>query len=120
MSADAERFRALLERERERVAAAIENLHQETPGSIEDETDEPPFDDHIGDVATVTYDREMSYSLEESAENLLAEIDQALGRIEKGSFGRCTRCGKPIAEERLEAIPYATLCIDCKRKDEGR
>jgi DnaK suppressor protein len=41
-----------------------------------------------------------------------------LQRIENGGFGTCGRCGKPIAEERLEAIPYANRCIDCKRLEE--
>ena len=118
MSVDVLRLRELLEEERRRVTAAIDNLHHENPGSIEDETDEPPLDNHLGDIATVTFDREMNYTLEESAEQRLAAIDAALANIEAGTYGICERCGQPIAEERLEAVPYATLCIDCKRKDE--
>jgi DnaK suppressor protein len=66
----------------------------------------------------VTFDRELDYTLEENEEEVLASVDAALGRIEDGTFGLCARCGNPIAEDRLRAIPYATLCIDCKRKDE--
>jgi RNA polymerase-binding transcription factor DksA len=57
-----------------------------------------------------------SVSLEDETEE--AAIDEALQRIDQGTFGACGRCGKPIAEERLEAIPYANRCIDCKRLEE--
>ncbi len=47
------------------------------------------------------------------------EIEAALGRIDDGTYGRCVNCGRPIAAERLEAVPYATLCIDDKRAVES-
>ncbi len=72
----------------------------------------------MADTATVTVDRELDYSLEENSAHVLREIDAALGRIDDGTFGTCTRCGKPIGEERLEAMPYVTLCIECKRLEE--
>jgi RNA polymerase-binding protein DksA len=115
---DTSEFRTRLEDERRRVLAAIEYLHQENPGTIEEETNEMPLDNHLAENATVTFDREIDYTLEENSEHVLAAINGALGRIEAGTYGRCERCGQPIAEERLRAIPYATLCIDCKRKDE--
>ena len=112
-----ERFREILLEERQRVTAAINYLHEENPGSIEDEEEET-FDNHLGDAATITFTREMDYSLEENAGHVLAAIDAALKRIDEGTFGVCARCGRPIAEERLEAMPYATKCIDCKRLEE--
>lgn len=116
---DTERFRTLLLEERERVSGAIENLHRESPGSLEDETgEESQYDNHLGDTATVTYDREMDYTLEENSEAVLGAIDRALQRIEDGTYGTCRRCGRPISEERLEALPHAELCIDCKREVE--
>jgi RNA polymerase-binding transcription factor DksA len=45
----------------------------------------------------------------------LAQVEDALARLDAGTFGMCTRCGNPIAPERLEAIPWAPLCIDCQR-----
>jgi RNA polymerase-binding protein DksA len=115
---DTERFRQLLLTERERVRTAIEHLHAEGRGSLEDETDVMPSDNHMAEMATVTLDREIDDTLEESAEQVLAAIDAALARIENGTYGSCARCGKPIAVERLEALPYATLCIDDKRLEE--
>jgi RNA polymerase-binding protein DksA len=116
---DIERFRTILEEERTRVQDAIENLHQENPGSIADETDEAPYQgNHMGDVATATFDREMASTLEDNSTHVLDAIDAALHRIDEGTFGLCERCGKPIDPERLEALPWATLCIDDKRKQE--
>lgn len=110
-----DRFRQMLLDERERIRGAIEYLHEENPGSIEDETGEESYDNHPADVATVTHDREVDYTLEDNAEGVLKAIDKALAKFEDGTYGICERCGKPIAPERLEALPYAELCIDCKR-----
>ena len=66
----------------------------------------------------MTVDREIDYSLEENESAVLAAIDAALARIDDGTYGRCERCGQEIEEERLEALPYATLCIDDKRREE--
>jgi RNA polymerase-binding protein DksA len=118
---DTTRFREALIEERERVRAAIENLHDEHPGSMADESGEDAvFDNHLADTATETYDRELDYTLEENSEHVLADIDAALQRIEEGTYGICTNCGRQIPEERLEARPWATLCIECKRERERR
>jgi RNA polymerase-binding protein DksA len=118
---DTDRFRQMLEEERTRVRAAIDNLHAEHPGSMSDESGEDAvYDNHLADTATETYDRELDYTLEENSEHVLTEIDAALRRIDDGTYGQCTNCGRQIPEERLEARPYATLCIDCQRQREGR
>jgi RNA polymerase-binding protein DksA len=116
---DTNRFRSDLEDRRARVVAVIE--HRNPPDSLEDETGElvsSSADNHLADTATDTYDREVDEGLEEDAERLLGEIDRALARIADGSYGTCEICGKPIPEERLEAIPYTTLCIEDARIQE--
>jgi DnaK suppressor protein len=118
VAVDVDQFRELLEEERQRVLDAIEYLHKENPGSIEDETDDETTDNHLAETATVTLDREIDYTLEENSENVLSSIDGALERIQAGTYGTCLNCGKPIAEDRLAAIPWATHCIDCKRLEE--
>ncbi|TML60325.1 MAG: hypothetical protein E6G22_11290 [Actinobacteria bacterium] len=117
---DTARFEEVLREERQRVLDAISYLHEETPGSLEDETEEivGSSDNHLGETATATLDREIDYSLEENSEQVLRAIDGALRRIDEGTFGVCETCGQAISEERLEAIPYATQCIDCRRKGE--
>jgi len=118
---DTDRFREALLEERARVEAAIQNLHDENPGTLsEDAGEETAYDNHLADTATETYDRELDYTLEENSGHVLGEIDAALKRIEEGTYGICTNCGKPIAVERLEALPWATLCIGCKRDGERR
>jgi RNA polymerase-binding protein DksA len=120
MTIDTAHFRTLLEEERERVRRAKTRLQEEHPGSLEDETEElaTASDNHMGDVASATLDREIDYSLGENADQVLGEIDAALERIESGSYGTCTNCGREIAHERLEARPWASLCIDCAREAE--
>ncbi len=116
---DNDQFRRKLLEERDRIAAAIAYLHEENPGTISDETQEAGgFDNHLGDTATVTVDREIDYTLEENSEHLLAEIEAALKRLDEGTFGTCKACGNEIEPERLEHLPYATLCIEDKRREE--
>ena len=118
---DSDRFRAMLLEERGRVVSAIENLHDENPGSLEDETGElvsSSADNHMGDTATATFDRELDYTLEDNAEAVLSAIDSALKRIDEGTYGACRICGRPIGEERLEARPWTDLCIDDARAQE--
>jgi RNA polymerase-binding protein DksA len=120
MAVDVERFKELLVEERRRVLDAIEYLHKENPGSIEEETEDETQDNHLAETATATLDREIDYTLEENSEHVLRDIEGALERIEAGTYGTCVTCGKPIAEERLSAIPWAMHCIDCKRLQERR
>jgi RNA polymerase-binding protein DksA len=120
MSIDAERFRTELLQERERVQAAIANLRESHPGTLDDEVKEvrAGSDSHVGDTATARLGREIDYTLEENSEQVLAEINAALKRIEDGTYGLCAVCDKEIAPERLEAYPWASLCIDDARKAE--
>ncbi len=116
---DTEQFRSRLLEERKRVVGAIDNIHAENPGSLADETEEAMFqDNHLGDIATATFEREMASTLEDNSTHVLGEIDAALARIEAGTFGTCQACGGPIGDERLDALPWATLCIEDKRKQE--
>ncbi len=118
---DVGHFQKLLLEKREAVSAALDNLHRENSVSLEDETGElvsGSADQHLADTATETVEREIGNTLEEHDERLLVTIDGALKRIDDGTYGKCVNCGAPIPEERLEAMPWATLCIDCKRKEE--
>ena len=120
MSIDTDHFRSLLLEERERVEHAIQHLNHDHDGSLEDETDElaTASDNHMGDVASATLDREIDYSLGENSEQVLHDIDAALKRIDDGTYGQCSKCGKEIGQERLEARPWAALCIDDARDAE--
>jgi RNA polymerase-binding protein DksA len=119
---DTERFRRALLEERKRVEGAIEYLHTETAGSLEDQADEVigGSDNHPADAASPTLDREIDYSLEDNSEQVMQQIDAALARIDGGTYGRCEVCGREIPAERLEARPWASLCIDHQREAERR
>lgn len=73
---------------------------------------------HMADVGTDNYERDLMIELIQSGEESVRNIDTALEKIEDGTFGICESCGKKINKERLKAVPYATLCIDCKREEE--
>ena len=116
---DTAEYRKLLEEERARLVHAVGFLVKENPGSVSDELGELAeggTDNHLGDTATAMFDRELDEGLEEGAQQTLAEIDAALRRIDDGSYGVCEVCGKPIAPQRLAAIPWARRCIDDQRK----
>ncbi len=118
MTIDTEHFRDLLTERRERVEHALQYLHLENPGDLADETGElvtSSAENHLAEVATATYDRELDYALEENSEQLLAAIDHALERLDEGEYGRCEVCGEEILVERLEAIPWTTLCLSHAR-----
>jgi RNA polymerase-binding transcription factor DksA len=112
-------YRRRLEEEKVRLLHAVGFLERENPGSISEELGELAeggTDNHLGDMATALYDRELDEGLEEGARDTLVEIDAALQRIEDGTYGSCEVCGKPIGAERLAAIPWARLCIDDQRR----
>jgi RNA polymerase-binding transcription factor DksA len=111
---DTDEFRTLLEQERERLAKAVKFLHDENPGSLTDELGEindGGFDNHLGDAATATYDRELDEGLEEGAQQTLEDVEAALKRIDDGTYGTCEVGGEPIPVERLRAIPWARTCV---------
>ncbi|MFO7571210.1 MAG: TraR/DksA C4-type zinc finger protein [Gaiellaceae bacterium] len=115
---DLDRARSALELERDRLTSALAAVAHD--GSMAEETGDLALGpgDGLADHATDTFMRELDGGLEENAEHLLAEIDAALTRIDEGTYGLCAACGRLIGEERLEAVPYATLCLDDRRARE--
>ena len=118
MSLDFDHYRRALDTERDRLRHALTVVNHE--GSLTEETGDLAIGsgDHIADSATDTFMRELDEGLGENAERILEEIEGALRRIDDGTYGMCVVCGRPIGEERLGAVPYATLCIDDKRLEE--
>lgn len=74
----------------------------------------------LADIAADDFDRKTLEALGAQEMNRLKSIEAALGRLENGHFGVCLSCSKKIPRERLEAMPYAVLCIDCKSSEERR
>jgi len=74
---------------------------------------------HMADVATDSFDREFSLSIATNVQQkILYAIEEALKRIEDKAFGICAGCEKPIAKQRLMAMPWANLCIECQSKED--
>ena len=115
---DTGHFKQRLLDERARVQEALSYIQEENRGQLEDEREEIQSDNHPGDMATSTFDRELDATLEGNEERLLQAIDAALQRVEDGSYGICRTCGQAVGAERLEALPWTTQCIDCKRREE--
>jgi len=121
MSIDTDRLQGLrdeLVEYRERLTATIEH-HDLAGATMSDsigELQSSSTDNHLADTASETYERELDEGLEEDARGQLREVDAALARMDSGSYGTCARCGKEIPLERLEAVPWTTLCIEDARK----
>lgn len=118
MSVDLEDRRMELLTLRERVLGAAQDIVE---GDAEDgELSSAAGDQHIADHAGEMVDREVDESLGANAGQIVREIDSALAKIDDGTYGLCARCGREIPEERLQAVPYATLCVSCKQIEERR
>jgi DnaK suppressor protein len=115
---DNEALKKALTAERERLSREIAELDADLSESLEDSSEESPYDQHMAETAAVTLDREIDLTLEENARAAISQIDRALHKLETGNYGACDKCGKPIGDERLQVAPFATLCIDCKRREE--
>ena len=75
---------------------------------------------HPADLGTDNFEEALALDLLENEEKILDEVNDALARIEEGTFGRCENCGQEISRERLKALPYARYCIRCARKLQGQ
>ena len=115
MTIDLALRRAELLELRERILGAATELVADDAGG---EINSPAGDQHLADHASDLVERELDQTLGENAGNVVAEIDAALGRIEDGTYGTCATCGAVIPDERLDAVPYAILCLDDKRLQE--
>ncbi len=113
---DLERQRQRLLEEEQRLARELEAFRPGSsiaPGADVDVW-EHAVDNHLADEGSELYEREKSLSLERSLRQTLEEVRRALEKLDAGTYGICDNCGQPIAPERLEALPHATLCIECR------
>ena len=114
-------FRQLLITERSKVAKEIRSIAQDaTKSPREASGDLSAYTVHMADMAADTYERELSLNIASSEQEVLYQIDDALKRLDDGSFGVCQQCNQPISMSRLKAVPYASLCIGCQRVKEQK
>ena len=106
--------RSTYERQADSLQAEADQLAAERePGDVQ-------FDEESGEGDTLAVERERDLALSAQARAAIEEIDAALERLADGTYGTCERCGKAIPKARLEALPHAALCIDCKAGGLGR
>lgn len=106
-------IRDALDAERQDTLARITALSREFGGIVESSAGVATDDEHDPEGATIAFERAQLAALLGQARARLAELDEASGRLRRGSYGRCERCGRPIAPERLAARPTARTCIAC-------
>ena len=103
-------IRARLEQERASLRSDIDALAADNQAP----QDDAGIGNHMADDATEVFVRERDMALRSNAQELLTQVDAALERMDQGRYGTCARCGKEIAPDRLEALPYAIYCITCQ------
>ena len=113
-------FKKLLLSLRERLVGKVDSMQGEAlKQSRQDASgDLSNVPIHMADVGTDNYERDLMIELIQNGEESVRNIDMALEKIEEGTFGVCELCNKKINKERLKAVPYARLCIDCQREEE--
>lgn len=117
---DFEAFRSRLMQERETASKALLDLSNENDqAEAADARELTPADDHTADSATNIFVRERDMTEGNNLQLILQQIELALGKIDGGTYGICDQCGKPIGAGRLEALPYATLCLADQARMEG-
>ena len=105
-------LQTLLESEHKRLSEELEKV-QTSASSSEERREGSPFGKRE-EEATETLELEKRLALENRIRQEISGIEHALDKFEKGTYGLCDNCGKPIDPERLEALPQASLCVNCK------
>src|SRR5207247_10646491 len=103
---------------RQRLESELVEIERELAelGAAADGSIQVSLDEGFADAAQATSERDKVLSFVEGLIKRLHDVQSALGRVDRGSYGQCERCGKDIAPERLEAVPTARLCISCAQK----
>ena len=111
-----EELRELLERERRKLVRRLRRFNEDVADMAA-----TGFSQHMAEAASASAEREKAFMMAGEEGERLVEVDRALQRLtrEPGSVGVCRSCGSEIAVERLEALPYTQLCIECKRTEEN-
>ncbi len=108
-----ESVREVLLAERDRTRQRLARLRGDYGGMVEASRDSNADDEHDPEGATIAFERSQVGSLVRQAQEKLAEVEAAIGRLDAGTYGTCTVCGRPIPAARLEARPSASRCVGC-------
>ncbi|HBB75940.1 MAG TPA: transcriptional regulator [Planctomycetaceae bacterium] len=115
-AAELREFKASLEALRARLRGDVETMAEAALRHANGDLSTMPI--HMADIGSDAFEQEFTLSLMANEEDTLEQVEQALGRIRARKFGICEDCGGVIARKRLEAIPFASVCIRCAEKRE--
>lgn len=115
-----EELKQLLEKKRDALFSQIEHLENDSLNKSPREAsgDLSAYSFHMADVGTDSFEQELALGLVASEQKMLYEVNEALRRLEQEDFGLCQQCQKSIGWKRLQALPYARLCIKCEEEKE--
>jgi DnaK suppressor protein len=114
-----ERFKKILLAERERILRELGRIEESITAASEDsEGSKQSYSNHLADLGTDYMEKEKNFYYASQEGHYLRSLEQALERMERGDYGKCESCGCLISPKRLEAVPGAKLCIECKSKSE--
>ena len=109
-------IRLQLEQERERLRHELMDLG---PTASNGGRHDPSFHEHPTEHAGEMAEQERSMAIRKNLREMADQVDEALGRLQRGEYGRCRACSAEIAIERLRALPHATRCVPCKEAHRG-
>jgi RNA polymerase-binding transcription factor DksA len=117
---DLEKYRVRLTQEQERLEVELQEIEDRTARISENEraSELSAYEDHPADLASETFEREKDLAIGESVEGLLNQVLIALEKVDRGTYGICDACDRPIKRARLNALPFATLCVECQDRIE--
>ncbi|MEU9592196.1 TraR/DksA family transcriptional regulator [Streptomyces sp. NPDC048219] len=116
--AEVEEARGKLQSEADRLRTEIDQSERSLQGLMRDSGDGAGDDE--ADTGTKNITREHELALAANAREMLTQTERALDRLDAGTYGLCENCGNPIGKARMQAFPRATLCVECKQKQERR
>jgi len=119
---DAEYFKKLIMQIKEKVIDEIKHISDDTLKKSQKDAsgDISGYTYHMADVASDAYDREFSLGLASNERQSLYELDDAIKKIEEGTFGICEECKSLISKTRLKVVPFARLCVKCQERKEKK
>ncbi|UCD18109.1 MAG: TraR/DksA C4-type zinc finger protein [Candidatus Zixiibacteriota bacterium] len=113
------KYEKLLLKKREELLEAIRQKKSQLDSTIKESTgDLSSYSYHMADQGTDAMEREKAFMIASKSGRLLYHVNEALRRLRKGDYGDCQQCGKSIQKRRLQAVPHARLCIECKEQEE--
>jgi RNA polymerase-binding protein DksA len=116
------KIKKILLKMREDILSKVKHIEKENLSQSQRDAsgDLSGYSFHMADVASDSFERELSLGLAANERELLRKVDDALEQLKKRDFGKCQDCGKNITIKRLSAVPYASFCIECQEKEDKK